>query len=167
VLDGRRRRYAERGGLERRFERLSQPFTISGNTTRDLDMTPMAAVVSGRVKDDRAQNVEFAYVRATNKSRSNWTEPTALANQDGTYSLNLTPGDSYDISFSKDGWDSQTCSVSAVVSGTTSNAGSGSALRERPACAVGWTRDPNLRRLDYYYTLRSPTLIRTTIRPTR
>jgi len=101
------------------YEQFEDTLTVSANTIRDINLTPMTAIVSGRVRDDRGRDVTYAYVGASNQSRSDYMRPTALTNADGTYSLNLTPGDTYNISFSEPGWESQTYTGLTAVGGET------------------------------------------------
>ena len=99
------------------YERFEDTLTISGNTTHDIAFTPMTAIVHGRVNDDRGQDVPYVYVEALNQTRPDAARASTLANADGTYSIGLTPGDTYDIRFLRPGWGSQTYTGLTAVSG--------------------------------------------------
>lgn len=102
------------------LENHSQAVTITGNMTVDINVPARSATLSGVVTDG-SQPLQWVKVLAENVTRGyNAVTPMAYTTPTGAYTLYLTPGDTYNISFEKPGY--EPAGQSGVVAGVTTTA---------------------------------------------
>jgi hypothetical protein len=106
---------SDRGYYDRNYAQVS----ISSNTTQDIALSPRTATITGRVTDNRLQNVAWAEVEAQNNTNPYGMKPKTYTNPDGTYTLKITPGDTYDVTYAKLGWQDSTYYNLVLSSGQT------------------------------------------------
>lgn len=85
------------------FDLATAQANFIGHTTVNLQLPPRTVVLSGRVTNPQG-NLSWALVKAKEAGQPAAAAVGTYTNPDGTYALSLTPGKTYDITFSKLGW---------------------------------------------------------------